>query len=95
MTFSVPPKELENIIHDIRILLEEGTATAKRLARIAGMLSSMHLAIGSLVRLFTRSLYHQIASSPSWYKVNNLSPGTTHDLNFWLTNLPAVNGFTF
>ena len=37
------------------------STTPKSLAQIAGSLSSMHMAIGPLVRLFTRGLYRQIA----------------------------------
>ena len=95
MTFYVPPEKLENLKKDIRILLDKGHATAKHLSRITGILSSMHLAIGPLVRLFTRSMYKQIASSQSWYTENILSEEVTHDLNFWSHNLAHVNGFSF
>ena len=95
MTFQVPSEKLEKLKKYIKNILEKGCATAKELSSIAGTLSSMHLAIGPLVRLFTRNIYHHIEKSPSWYNTVNLSRETTNDLTFWLNNIEDVNGFTF
>ena len=95
MTFTVPPDKLANLERGIHNLLEKRCATAKDLSRITGTLSSMLHAIGPLVRLFTRSMYHQIAAANSWHKLHPLSSEVSKDLTFWLSNLRHVNGFSF
>ena len=40
----------------------------KKLSKVAGELSSMHLPIGPLVRFFTRNMYHFIEKRISWYE---------------------------
>ena len=42
------------------ISLIQNVLTSKQLAKITKQLSSMHLATGPLVRLFTRNMYHEI-----------------------------------
>ena len=84
MTFSVPVEKLKKLKNDIRYTLTRKFVTPKELAKLAGTLSSMHQAIGSLVRLFTRNMYQQISISPTWYQPITLTPHTTSDLNFWL-----------
>ena len=55
----------------------------------------MHIAIGPLVRLFTRGLYRQIAGANSWYQTILLSEDTREQLQFWHENIEYVNGCTF
>lgn len=95
MTFYVPPAKLAKLKSEIENLLYQGCCTAKALARVAGTLSSMHLAIGPLVRLFTRSMYQQVAAAASWQSVTPLAAKVVEDLNFWLKNIKHVNGFSF
>ena len=95
MTFSVPVEKLKKLKNDIRYTLTRKFVTPKDLAKLAGTLSSMHQAIGPLVRLFTRNMYQQISISPTWYQPITLTPHTTSDLNFWLQAIDRVNGCTF
>ena len=42
----------------------------------------MHLAIGPLVRLFTRKMYHEIENKASWYKPKIISKEDKDELEF-------------
>ena len=95
MTFHVPEEKIEKLKKSIISALNQNVVTPKELARLAGSLSAMHSAIGPLVRLFTRSMYHQISDAASWYQPLQLGPKATDELKFWLNNISHVNGFTF
>ena len=56
MTFTVPSEKINKLLADIKNILMPNVLTPKQLAKITGQLSSMHLAIGPLVRLFTGNL---------------------------------------
>ena len=64
----------------------QNVLTPKQLAKITGQLSSMYLAIGPLVRLFTRNMYHEIENRASWYEPKIISEETKDELEFWLNN---------
>ena len=55
----------------------------------------MHLAIGPLVRLFTRNMYHEIENRTSSYEPKIISKKTKGELEFWLNNINIYNGYTF
>ena len=67
MTFTVPSGNINRLLADIKNILMQYASTPKQLAKITGQLSSMLLEIGSLVRLFTRNMYHEIENITSWY----------------------------
>ena len=73
----------------------QNVLTRKQLAKIARQLSSKHLAIGPLVRLFTRNMYHEIENRTSWYEPKSISKETKDELDFWLNNINICNGYTF
>ena len=59
MTFTVPSEKINKLLADIKNILMQNVLTPKQLAKITGQRSSMHLAIGPLVHLFTRKMYHE------------------------------------
>ena len=65
----------------------QNVLTPKQLAKITGQLSSMHLAIEALVRLFTRNMYHKIENRTSWYEPKIISKETKDELEFWLNSI--------
>ena len=93
--FFVPEGKILKLKKDIRMLLLQTFCSAKQLSRIAGQLSSMHMALGPLVRLFTRRIYQLIESRYSWHNPIVLDEGAREDLKFWETNIHQRNGFTF
>ena len=55
----------------------------------------MHLAIGPLVRLFTRNMYHEIENRTSWYEPKIINKKTKDELEIWLNNINIYNEYTF
>ena len=55
----------------------------------------MHLAVGPLVRLFTRNMYHEIENRAYWYKPKIISKEMKGELEFWLNSINTYNGYTF
>ena len=56
LTFTVPQEKITRLLEDVTMHLNQEFLTPKQLSKVAGQLSSMYLAIGSLVRLFTRNM---------------------------------------
>ena len=75
--------------------LNQDFLTAKQLSKVAGRLSSMHLAIGPLVPLFTRNMYHFIEKRISWYEQKIVSKNVKEELKFWRNNIKIYDGYTF
>ena len=55
----------------------------------------MHLAIGLLVRFFTRNMYHEIENRFLWYEPNIISKETKDEPEFWLNNVYIYNKYMF
>ena len=94
MTFSVPLEKLSKLIFRINNVCSQKLCSAKQLAKIAGYLSSMHMALGPIVRLFTRNLYRLIESRQTWYEPMLLTSEAKNKLWFWKNNLDHINGYS-
>ena len=66
MKFSDDSEKINKLLADIKNILMQNVLTPKQLAKITGQLSSMHLAIGPLVRHFTWKMHHKIENRVSW-----------------------------
>ena len=95
MTFTVPFEKNNKLLADIKNILIQSALTSKQLAKLVGQLSSMHLAIGLLVHLFTRNMNHEIENRISWYEPKIFSKETKDKLEFWLNDTNICNGYTF
>ena len=93
--FSVPAEKINKVRADIDYILEKDACTAKQLAKIAGTLSSMHLAIGKIIRLFTRKIYAQIEKRQTWWNYEPPEEGTSSELRVWSKNIGKFNGCSF
>ena len=93
--FSIPEEKIQNLKIKLHRFLNKTWCTPKEFSQVTGTLASMHMAIGPLVRLFTRQLYHQIERRTSWYEQIRISPEAVCELGFWLDNIEYFNGFTF
>ena len=94
MTFQVPPKKLEKSKRAISDVLNSSTVSLRNIARIAGYLVSMTMALGPIGRLFTRQMYYVIACRESWQDVVTISEPVAQELKFWLNHVDAFNGYT-
>ena len=94
MTFYIPERKIEKLKNLLTTTLTKMSTTAKILSKIAGQLSSMHLSLGPIVRMFTRNIYSEIQSKCNWYEVFILSDACKYELNFWLENIKIKNGYS-
>ena len=95
MTFTVPSEKNSKLLAGKKNIFMQNVLTPKQLVKITGQLSSMRLAIGPLVRLFTRKMYHEIENRVSSYEPKIISEETEDKLEFWLNNIYIYNGSTF
>ena len=96
MTFTVPSEKIKKPLADSKKpFLIQNVLTLKQVANITGQVSSMHLAIGPLVRLFMRNMYHEIENRTCWYEPKIVNKETKDELEFWLNNINIYNGYTF
>lgn len=93
-TLSITPDRISNLKqHILDILSKPNMVTARRLAQVAGKLSSMHLVIGNVARLMSRSIYAQINSRFAWDSVFILTQVSNEylELLFWSQNIDILN----
>ena len=55
----------------------------------------MHLAIGPMVRLFTRNIYRQVEARETWYNPITLTTESKSEFLFWEKNLSQINSYSF
>ena len=82
------PERLVLVFMDMlkRIMNNSFIVPARHLAQLSGSLSSMGLALGPLVRLWTRELYQAIQQSTSWDHRFLLSEDRKNEICFWHEN---------
>ena len=73
---------MNKLLSDVKNILMQNVLTPRQLAKITGQLSSMHIAIGPLVRLFTRNMYRKIENRTSWYDPNTISKEMKDEIEF-------------
>ena len=65
-----------------------------RLAKIAGFINSLYLAVDPPVRLFSRQLFFTISQRDSWSGYLDYPPPLLiEQLRFWLANLSSLSGY--
>ena len=93
MDFFVSETKIKKLASMISNALNQSFTTAKFIARIAGNIISMGIAIGPLTRLFTRQMYKFIESRLTWHSIKEIDKWTKEELIFWHKNLQNANGF--
>ena len=77
-----------------RLLASPRKVHVKDLARVTGMLQSMHLAVGQSISIFTRCLYDLMGQKPlhvwNWHLAVN--EGAQSELQFWQANFDRLHG---
>ena len=92
---TVDPKRVTKLKSILgQLLARPRRVHVKDLARVTGLLQSMHLAVGHSVRIFTRSLYDLMNQKPlnvwNWHLA--LDEGALTELQFWQTNFDRLHG---
>ena len=86
-TFCVPQRRVESLQEGLQYAVSKGFVSSDRsLSRLTGMLVSMGLAIGPVVRLWTRAMYREILQAPSWDILFALSTEAQQEIYFWIDN---------
>ena len=62
MQFRIPDKKISKLKVTLDVMIFSGTAIFRDLARIAGFLNSLYLAVGSISRLFPRQIHSTLQS---------------------------------
>ena len=93
MQFRVPPKKIVKLKSNLDSMISSGSATFRGLARVAGFINSLHLAVGHIARLFTRQMHATIQARSFWDCSFSLSSPLSEELRFWFANIEAFNGY--
>ena len=93
MTFNVPENKIKSLLDLLHKAANKQKASARNIASIAGKIISMGLALGGLSRLFTRCMYDFVERRSNWDYPQYLDQRTLGELQFWIKNIEAANGF--
>ena len=94
MRYKVPEKKLAKLRSLLDGAVSDKYVTIRQLAKIAGSVISISLAVGPIARLCTRQMYYAIESrTGGWDQRLMLSPALLEELTVWLFNIDSFNGF--
>ena len=93
MHFEVPERKIEKILDLLRTELQANITSARRVARIAGQLVSMSIAIGPLAHLLSKQMHKFIESRPSWDRLTILPTEVESGMKFWEENISKIKTF--
>jgi len=92
--FQVPEAKLAKLKCLLELLILDGFSTPRELARVAGFITSVSLAVGPIARLFTRQMHFSIQSRSSWDASFVFSEALLQELKFWFEHIDAFNGYS-
>jgi len=87
MQFRVPPKKIVKLNGNLDSMISSGSATFRELARVAGSINSLYLAVGPIARLLTRQMHATIEARSLWDCSFSVSSPLSEELRFWSTNI--------
>ena len=92
--FQIPPRKIEKVKKSIECALTLKHVSYRELAKIAGFINSLYLAVDPPVRLFSRQLFFTISQRDSWSGYLDYPPPLLiEQLRFWLANLSSLSGY--
>ena len=94
MTFQIPEAKVRKLKSLLSSAIRDKSSSYRELARIAGSLISVALAVGPLSRLFTRQMYLAIESRSAWDHTLHFSSALLEMLRFWYCNIDSFNGYS-
>ena len=92
--FKTPPEKVEKIESFIYSLLLKSTVTFREIAKLAGLIISVTIAVGPIARLFTRQMYFTILNRKGWDSCFVMSPALIEEVRFWFHHIRLLNGFS-
>ena len=94
MTFQIPEAKVRKLKSLLISAIRDKSSSYRELARIAGSLISVALAVGPLSRLFTRQMYLAIESRSAWDHTLHFSSALLEMLRFWYCNIDSFIGYS-
>ena len=90
--FSVPDSKISKLKRKLQEIKNAKLVSARQIASVAGTIISMSLALGSISRLMTRSLYAVLNNRISWYQMFSLTKEALKEIDFWAERISQFNG---
>ena len=94
MSFHIPERKVEKLKSLLSFAIGDASSSYRELARIAGSIISVALAVGPISRLLTRQMYLAIVSRSAWDHTLRFSPALLEELRFWYNNIDSFNGYS-
>ena len=94
MTFQIPEKKVCKLKRLLNSAIQNKSSSYRELARIAGSIISVALAVGPISRLLTRQMYLAIESRSAWDHIFLFPPALLEGLKFWFCNIESFNGYS-
>ena len=94
LSFRIPEKKVSKLKGLLDSAIQAGYSSFRDLARIAGTIISVTLAVGPISRLLTRQMYFAIETRSAWDNTIHFSPSLLLELKFWCCNIDCLNGYS-
>ena len=94
MTFQIPEAKVRKLKSLLSSVIRDKSSSYRELARIAGSIISVALAVGPLSRLFTRQMYLAIESCSAWDHTLHFSSALLEMLRFWYCNIDSFHCYS-
>lgn len=91
MTFQIPEAKVRKLKSLLSSAIRDKSSSYREIARIAGSLISVALAVGPL---FTQQMYLAIESRSAWDHTLQFSSALLEKLRFWYCNIDSFNGYS-
>jgi hypothetical protein len=93
MRFEITPSKITKTKSLVTKIIDSKSATYRDIARVAGFVISLSLAIGPATRLFTRQMYLCIMQRTSWNDTVRINSCLQNELRFWCDNIDGFQGY--
>ena len=94
MSFRIPEKKISKLKGLLDSAIQAGYSSFRELARIAGSIISVALAVGPISRLLTRQMYFAIETRSAWDNTIHFSHSLLLEFKFWFCNIDCFNGYS-
>ena len=92
--FKIPPGKVTKIENFIHSLLLKSAVTFREIARLAGLIIPVTVAVGLIDRFFTRQTYFTILNRKGRHNCFVMSPVLIEEIRFWFHHIRLLNGFS-
>ena len=93
MCFQISPRKIAKTKFIISHILTSNHVIIRDIAKIAGFINSLYLAVGPATRLFTRHMHFAIMQRNSWDSTISINEVLREELRFWYTNIHLFQGY--